>query len=843
MTGHDSVTSQSGKTVDLPGARPMPSGIADTAPSARDSSVMPRKIASDELIFGMIALQQNMVTRDQVVSAFEAWGRDTSQKLSDILVQQGALDPARREALEPIVELFVSQRGARDEVDTEPLSDLRQGRQIELGDLDTSDMMCGSGPGRPAQTDSRRASREVDDTEAADGKSLGRFRVLRPYARGGLGLVSVALDRDLNREVALKQLLPQRADDQDCRQRFMLEAQITGGLEHPGIVPVYALGEGPDGRPYYAMRFVQGTTLQEAIDDFHRLDHPNRQLAGARQLALSQLLGRFIDVCNAMEYAHSRDVLHRDIKPRNIMLGKYGETLLVDWGLAKSLGTRELPAGKFPAEGLPEDALSTVESIPRRVEQEAASALSVTSGQTQYGSVIGTPSYMSPEQAAGRLDEFTPATDVYCLGATLYHLLTGQPPFGKKANAATVHKVRLGTFPNPRDVNAEVPSALQAICLKAMSLNPTDRYQTARELADDVERWLANEPLVAGMFHQLRQRLAVQYEREFRPAAAYGGGAAEDSGAGLSLLSLIQTRRVRYATDGQVGPVDYELANLRGESVLAQIFQARQVALDREVVVKVFKPRELDGDDQSGRTPEELAALKATREMRDRDCFLSEAVVTAHLEHPGIIPVHDIFKDDAGKLYMAMKWVRGTTWNKVLRDRTEPDNVAILLKAADVVAYAHDRGILHRNLKPDNVFLGTLGEICVVDWGAALVTPDFRSWGTLSVFPMAGWGSPLYAAPEQILGTVEQIGVRSDVYLLGAMLFEIVSGYPPHPVPANPADGLGILQRNEIRPTDYQGELLEIALKAMSTQPGDRYANVREFQAALRDFQFRQSSR
>ncbi|MBI3865667.1 MAG: serine/threonine protein kinase, partial [Planctomycetia bacterium] len=249
------------------------------------------------------------------------------------MVDQGFLDATRRDTLQLIAESFRNRQAGNVESRDAPLAPDRQiqfeapGKRPQPEVLTRVDSLqtC-----LPQEGDSLPFESFAQDNPQ---DVLGRFRVVRSHARGGLGIVSVALDQDLNREVALKQLVTQRADDADCRGRFLLEAEITGRLEHPGIVPVYALGEGPDGRPYYAMRFVQGDTLQEAIEDFHRPDHPNRQLAGARQLALSQLLGRFIDVCNALDYAHSRGVLHRDVKPRNILVGKYGETLIVDWGL------------------------------------------------------------------------------------------------------------------------------------------------------------------------------------------------------------------------------------------------------------------------------------------------------------------------------------------------------------------------------------------------------------------------------------------------------------------------------------------------------------------------------
>jgi tetratricopeptide (TPR) repeat protein/tRNA A-37 threonylcarbamoyl transferase component Bud32 len=314
------------------------------------------------------------------------------------------------------------------------------------------------------------------DVSAGEMSPAGRFRPLRYHARGGLGVVHVAEDGELRRQVALKRIREQFADDPASRQRFLREAEITGGLEHPGIVPVYGLGQGANGRPFYAMRFIKGDSLKEAIERFHRAETPARD-PGERTLALRELLGRFVNVCNTVAYAHSRGVLHRDLKPANVMLGPYGETLVVDWGLAKWVGR---PEG---APDLTEDTL--------RPGGAGGSA------PTEYGRVLGTPQFMSPEQAAGWLAELGPASDVYSLGATLYCLLTGEAPFGEGDVEQVLMSVRRGEIPPPRQVKRDVPPALAAVCLKAMALRPGDRYQTALELAGEVQHWLADEPVRA----------------------------------------------------------------------------------------------------------------------------------------------------------------------------------------------------------------------------------------------------------------------------------------------------------------------------------------------------------
>jgi serine/threonine protein kinase len=438
---------------------------------------MTQPTSDRNLLFGILALEMKFISREALLAAMQAWVFDQAKTLGAILVEQQALSDHRHGLLDALVQERLAEHdndAARSLAALGPLGPIRQ--ELErIADAGLHASLAHVPPVRPAE-----------DPYATRGPAVGtatssglRFRILRPHARGGMGEVLIARDEELHREVALKQIQERLADDPQSRARFVVEAEITGALEHPAIVPVYGLGAYPDGRPYYAMRFVQGDSLTEAIGRFYQAEGPRRD-PGERAVAFRKLLGRFIDVCNAIEYAHSRGVLHRDLKPGNILLGKYGETLVVDWGLAKAL------EGSPPLRGGP--------------SEDRRGAAGYSPGLTQAGSAIGTPAYMSPEQAAGRLDQLGTACDVYGLGATLYFLLTGQAPFADRPERGVgeiLQRVQRGDFPPPRKINGRAPAALEAVCAKAMALEPEARYASPRALADDVEHWLADEPVSA----------------------------------------------------------------------------------------------------------------------------------------------------------------------------------------------------------------------------------------------------------------------------------------------------------------------------------------------------------
>jgi serine/threonine-protein kinase len=306
-------------------------------------------VADHHLLFGLLALQNGLINQGQLVAAFQAWTLDKARALADHLVDRGDLDAEDRFAVDVLVARHIKKHGGDVEKSLAAVPANRSTRAslAALGEPEIEATLA-----RVTRSKNGQTTEEEDDPDRTGGWSIGasssdgqRFRLLRPHARGGLGEVFLALDAELHREVALKQILERHADDPASRQRFVAEAEITGGLEHPGVVPVYGLATYDGGRPYYAMRFIKGDSLKEAIKRFHS-DPSVKSDSGRRSLELRKLLHRFLAVWNAIGYAHSRGVIHRDIKPANIILGNHGETLVVDWGLAKVIGRADPSVGE-----------------------------------------------------------------------------------------------------------------------------------------------------------------------------------------------------------------------------------------------------------------------------------------------------------------------------------------------------------------------------------------------------------------------------------------------------------------------------------------------------------------
>jgi predicted Ser/Thr protein kinase len=322
-------------------------------------------------------------------------------------------------------------------------------------------------PGEPIVTVLDRTPPVMPPTPVPAGRTIGDYEIVAELGRGGMGVVYRVRQKSLNRVVALKMLLPGSLPTAADLQRFKTEAEATAGLRHPNIVTVYEVGES-DGSHYYSMDYIDGVSL-------------------ADRLAAGPLPGRaaarYVEaIARAIQHAHRHGILHRDLKPSNILIDHDDEPHVTDFGLAKRLHD--------------------------------------DSRQTRTGAVLGTPGYMAPEQAAGRVKELAPATDVYGLGAILYECLTGRPPFQAETPVATMQQVLERDPAPPSLLNPNVDHDLETICLKCLEKDPDNRYQSAGELADDLARFLAGESISASsvnVFEYLGRTLGrSQYMGEFR---------------------------------------------------------------------------------------------------------------------------------------------------------------------------------------------------------------------------------------------------------------------------------------------------------------------------------------
>jgi uncharacterized protein (TIGR03067 family) len=437
------------------------------------------------LLFAVLALQADLLDRERFVQACTLWAARKDVPLADLLIEQGWLTTAGKGVVDQLIEFKLRKHGGDVQASLADAAGPAVQRSLaELADPDVQASLChlvptpagerldavASGPTlanacvQPATTPYQPDKRE-------------HYTLTRLHATGGIGRVWLARDEELGREVALKELRPEQAGNPAAVARFVEEARIAAQLQHPGIIPVHELSPGSAAQtPFYTMKFVRGRTLADAARQYHQ----RRERGAAGPLELRELLSAFIAVCQAVAYAHSRGVIHRDLKPSNVALGDYGEVLVFDFGLSRVARAGEHPAAENAASlgpiSLPEDA---------------------SRGQTLQGQVLGTPGYMAPEQAEGRLNQIDRRSDVYGLGAILYEILTGQPPFCGRDTPVILRKVVSDQPVPPRQQVSSVPAPVEAICLKALSRQRADRYATAVDLAVEVQRFLADEPVQA----------------------------------------------------------------------------------------------------------------------------------------------------------------------------------------------------------------------------------------------------------------------------------------------------------------------------------------------------------
>lgn len=443
--------------------------------------------------------------------------------------------------------------------------------------------------GKGKTTDHRGGARSgavVIDTCLPDTQTSKRLRVGRLIGLGGLGKVVTAYDTNLNRTVARKELKPAFASDPNMAGRLIIESQITAQLDHPNIVPVYELGVDNKNRVFFTMKRIKGQTLTAMLDAKPIVQRSPEDLFGALQV--------FLKVCDAVAYAHAKGVIHKDLKPDNVMVGEFGEVYLMDWGFARILGqtTREVRA---------------VLSKAREREQMAL--------KHEEGVVAATPHYLAPELTAGGDFEGDERTDIFCLGGILYRILTGKPPFHGETLPEVARKALEAEMPWPEElVPNDLPPRLSRIAMKALSKNPDDRYQKVTDLKGDVERFL---------------QCGWQFERK---RFAQGEIIVREGDEGSEAYIITSGRCIIYRGEGDrretlddigVGDVFGELAVFAGqprtatvealEEVSVMVLEKRHFEADLgmsfwlAVIVKALAERFLD-------VSAELAALKRQRE-------------------------------------------------------------------------------------------------------------------------------------------------------------------------------------------------------------------------------------
>jgi serine/threonine protein kinase len=512
-----------------------------------------------------------------------------------------------------------------------------------------------------------------------DWPTVPGYEILAEVGRGGMGVVYRARQLSSRRTVALKLLRDGALAGPQARARFRIEAEAAARVRHPNVVEIYEVRE-DHGRPCFAMELVEGGTLEQHLAG---RPHPAAQAAElVRTLAL------------AVQHAHAQHVVHRDLKPANILLTRRASSLACP-----------------PAEGkqgcLPYEPKIADFGLAKRLDSDSTA-------WTREGAVLGTAGYLAPEQADGRVQEVGPAADVWALGAILYEMLTGRPPFQAESWAAMLEAVLHAEPAPPRRLRPDVPPDLETVCLKCLEKEPGRRYASAAALADDLGRFLEGASVTAVPL-----------------------GAAER----LARLAAQDGFRVL----GEVG---------RGPR--STVYRALQGPLERPVALKVFRPG---------------ICTEAEWEARLR----RDAELRAGLAHPHIVPVQRGGWWD-GAPYLAVEYAPHGSLAARLASRPYPVSEALGLveRLAETVSYLHRQGVVHGNLKPSNVLLAADGIPRLADlhptgglFQAALGVDDGET---------AGLG---HLAPEVVRDPEAELRLYTDIYGLGVILYELLTGRPP----------------------------------------------------------------
>jgi serine/threonine protein kinase len=580
------------------------------------------------------------------------------------------------------------------------------------------------------------------------------YEILEEVARGGMGVVYKARDLSLKRLVALKLLREGALATDQERYRFRIEAEAMARVHHANIVQIYEVGEHA-GQPYFAMELVEGGSL-------------NQYVAGQPQPAsLAAELVRILAL--AVQQAHDQKVVHRDLKPANILLQRKSDIR------TKS----EIGSPKSEQEGglVSDFGFRISDFDPKVTDFGLAKRLdSESTAWTQTGAVLGTASYMAPEQAAGRVREIGPAVDIYALGAILYELLTGRPPFQGDSWNQTVQQVLYDEPDPPRRLQPTVPHDLETVCLKCLEKEPDRRYATAKELADDLGRFLQGKGVVAVPLGNV--------ERLTRLAGRDG-----------------------YQMIGEVG---------RGPR--STVYHAVYGPLKQAVALKVF------------------SAAPCTREEWDAR-LQRGADMWAGLAHPHLVPVQRAGWWD-GAPYLALEYVPQGSLAALLAGQPYPIRQALRLveQLAEIVGYLHRQGVVHGNLKPSNVLLAADGIPRLVD----LHPTGGLFQGPLPTDDTDSAGLP-YLAPELVVNAGADLRPYTDIYGLGAILYELLTGRPPF-AGASAREVLEQVRSKDPLPpsrinSEVEPRLEALCLRCLRKNPWRRFSRTYVLITQLRDLQ------
>jgi serine/threonine protein kinase len=583
---------------------------------------------------------------------------------------------------------------------------------------------------------------------SAEWPTIPGYEILEELGRGGMGVVYKARQVSSQRLVALKMIRDGALAGPKERARFRIEAEAAARVRHPNVVPIYEVGEHA-GRPYFAMEFVAGGSL-------------DRHLAGQPQPA-PQAAELVRTLALAVQHAHEQKIVHRDLKPANILLQRKSTTDGTD-------STDQNQPGDSSSVS------SVVDFLPKITDFGLAKRLDAEStAWTQDGAVLGTAGYMAPEQAAGRVREVGPAVDVYALGAILYELLTGRPPFQGDSWDQVVQQVLHEEPSAPGRLRPDVPCDLETVCLKCLEKEPGRRYASAADLADDLGQFL-----------------------EGKPVAAVPLGALE--------------RLARLA-----GRDGYQILGEIGRGPRSTVYRAVYGPLKQPVALKVFAEGSCTRDDWEAR-------LRRGAEL------------WATLTHPHIVPVHRAGWWD-GSAYLALEYVPQGSLAARLGGRPYPLRQALALveQLAEVVAYLHRQGVIHGNLKPSNVLLAADGIPRVA---------DLRLSGGLFLGPLpaddqesAGMG---YLPPEFLRDPSAEPRFHTDIYGLGLILYELLTGWPPF-AGATAREVLEqVRSQAPVPPSGLNPEvtppLETVCLWCLQKNPWGRYARAYDLVTRLRSF-------